>query len=368
MSRADSPTAGSRDTAASMVRTASHPPVIRYVDDARGARIAWAAAGNGQPALLAIAGWLSHLHLDWTDAEIGSFYRTVALRRRLIRYDQPGLGLADRIVSDYTLSGAVDHARRVLFACGEERVALLGRTFSGPVAIALARALPERVSHLILFGTAPRIVAGPGNPEGVPLRLADAVERLVLAEWGLASQTITSLMLPEVAPPVAARYAEYQRSCASPEVAAAMISALVHMDVTDLLPTLRVPTLVLHRRDDRIVNLAGGRLLAERIPGARLVVLEGSENVPYFGASEAIVAEINAFLSPSTTQLSDREVEVVRALAAGLTNQAIAEVLGISVATVARHLANIFIKLDVGNRTAAVAAARRAGALPTLSQ
>jgi pimeloyl-ACP methyl ester carboxylesterase len=252
---------------------------------------------------------------------------------------------------------------RVLDACGEERVAVLGRSFSGPVAIALAVTHPERVSHLVLFGTAARIVAGPGFPEGVPIRLADAVQRLVLAEWGLASQTITSLLLPEVSPAVAARYAEYQRHCASPEVAAALVKALVGMDVTDRLTAVGVPTLVLHRRDDRMVHLAGGRLLAESIPGARLRVLDGSENLPYFGDSDSIVAEIGAFLNPATAQVSRRELEVLNALALGLSNRGIAETLGIAEATVARHLANLFVKLDVGTRAAAVIAGRSTGLL-----
>lgn len=339
---------------------------VNYLQDASGAQLAWSAVGTGGPAVLAIAGWLSHLDLDWGDSDMGAFHRGVAARRRLIRYDRPGLGLADRVLSDYSLAGAVAHATTILDACGEQRVAVLGRSFSGPVAIALAVAHPERVSHLILFGSAARIVAGPGHPEGVSLGLTDAVERLVRAEWGLAAQTMTALLLPDVSQAEAARYAGYQRQCASPEVVAAMVAALVTMDVTHLLPDIRVPTLILHRRDDRTVPLAAARRLAHNVPGAQLRILEGSANLPYFGDRRAIVAEIDAFLAPPAIAITPRELEVLTRLADGHGNRAIAIALGISPATVARHVANLFIKLNVSSRSTAVLEARSLALLPSV--
>lgn len=327
--------------------------------------MAWAAMGaGGAPPLLALAGWLSHLSLDWDDPDVGAFHRALASRRRLILYDRPGLGLADRRPADYSLAGALDHASTVLDACGEPRIGVLGRGFSGPAAIALAVACPEQVSHLILFGTAARIVTPGDDGQGLSIPLASAIQRLALAEWGLAAQTMTALLLPEVTPSQAARYANYQRQCASSRVAAAILEAMPTLDATHLLTQVTVPTLVLHRRDDRAVPLSAAHYLAAEIPGARLVVLDGSENLPCFGDRRRILHEMDGFLAPVPRLLTTREVQVINGFAERLTNRAIASTLGISETTVARHAANIFAKLGVKNRTAAVVAARRLGQVP----
>ena len=294
---------------------------------------------------------------------MGSFYRRLAASFRLLRFDRPGTGLADRDVYDFTLERQLEYLQTVIVASGEEQVALLGRSFSGPLAIAYAVAHPERVSHLVLFGSAPRFVSAPDYPEGLSQALVDAVAKLVAAEWGLGSRTAADIMLPGLREDQLSWYSQYQLSSSSAEVAVEIIAQHTRWDVRNLLPRVRVPTLVLHRRDDRTVALAAARNMAAEIPGSRLKILEGQANLPFYEDATSVLTELESFLSPAASRLSLREQEVLQHLEGGHSNRTIAAALSISENTVARHLANIFLKLEVGSRTAAIRRGRTLGLL-----
>jgi pimeloyl-ACP methyl ester carboxylesterase/DNA-binding CsgD family transcriptional regulator len=270
------------------------------------------------------------------------------------------MGLSERALSDLSLDQQVRDARAVLEAAGEASVAVFGRGLGGPAAIALAASLPERVSHLILFGSGARVVH---RDAALPPRLAEALGLLSEASWPLASRTLAELMLPEARPEAVAWYAEYQQAVASPEVAAALVRSAAAIDVRDLLPKVRAPSLVIHRRDDRSASLEGARELAAGLAQSRLVVLEGSATLPYLGNWQAVVSAIRGFLNPTGGRLTWRERELLALLAEGLSNREAAARLGVSESTVARHLANAYLKLGVGSRSAAVARARAAGIL-----
>ncbi|GAC1571786.1 MAG: alpha/beta fold hydrolase [Candidatus Dormibacteria bacterium] len=338
-------------------------PIVRYAGTSWGPQLAWAMSGHGSPPLLAVSGLTTHLNLDWTEREIGEFWRELARRRRLIRYDRPGVGMADRFGADFSLEGELECLSTVLAASGESRVALFGRNMSGFVAMAFAALHPDRVSHLILFGTSAPFLASDDFPHGVDPALADAVERLVRAEWGIGSAAICQMIIPGAPPDAVRWHTEYQRSAATGQVVGDMIRSHVGADVSGLLGQIRVPTLVLHRREDRAVSLLAARHTAEHIPGARLHVLEGAENLSFYGDSRAVIDTINGFLDPATARLTLRETEVLSLAAEGLGNREIGERLSVSDQTVARHMSNVFLKLSVGNRRAAVAHARRAGLL-----
>jgi DNA-binding NarL/FixJ family response regulator len=192
----------------------------------------------------------------------------------------------------------------------------------------------------------------------VPEKLATAIEQLVLAEWGLGSKAMGELMMPNASAEQLTWYSAYQRTAASPEAAAAVIRDTIRVDVAEYLGQIRVPTLVLHHRDDRVLPLACGERLAAKIPGGRLLVLEGSATSPFFGDQEAVISAIESFVNPRAAVLTRRELEVLGRVADGLSNRGIACDLHISEDTVARHLANVFLKLEVGSRGAAVARAR----------
>ena len=338
------------------------PPAVHYLASAAGPRIAWAASGSARPALLVCAGWLSHLDLDWRAPAHGRIHRVLAGRRRLIRYDRPGTGLADRIAAPVTLEAETDILDRVVEASGETRVGLLAAGLAAPLAIAYAARRPERVSHVVLFGP-----AVPGLAGGAEARrlagLTEALSRLIRADWGVAAGALAELHLPAAEPAERADYADYQRLAAGPETAAGLLAGLAALDVSDLIERVRVPTLILHRRDSRVAGVAAARLLAARIRGARLSLLDGSEQLVSHGDVEAVLAEITGFLDPAISLLTPRELEILALAADGLSNRSIAERVSLSEHTVARHMANVFLKLDVSSRSAAAAYARRVGLL-----
>ena len=334
------------------------PAVVRQTASRSGARIAWSASGSRRPTLVVVSGWVSHVTSDWNAGEAGRFHRFVAARRRLLRYDRPGTGLADRDGYDFSLEGEIDVLLRVLDASGDDRVALLAHGFGGPVAIAFAARFPRRVSHLVLFNTAPRILAGPDHADGMDPALSSALEQLMLAEWGIASRTMCDLLLSDSAQQRQVWLADYQRSCATGEVAAAMFRALHSYDAQHLLAGLSVPTLVLHRRSNVLLGAGNAQLIAEKVPGAELRLLDGGDAYPWGADHEEVARVVNAFLDPPGPALTMRELDVMRMVAAGLSNRAIGQRLWITEHTVARHVANVFIKLEVSSRGAAVAALR----------
>ena len=339
-------------------------PVVRYATAADGSRVAWSTSGRKEPPLIHLAGWVSHLMMDWSEGEVGEFNRSLSAHHRLIRYDRPGMGLSAGEMADFTWERQLEQIDMVLDEAGEDRVVVFGKAFSGLLAIAYAARRPERVSHLILFDCAERILSAPHFPFGVSEKLAEAIHQLVLAEWGLGSKAIGELQMPNASATELAWYSAYQRMACSPEAAAAVIRATIHIDVSEDLPHVQVPTLILHHRDDRLLPLPCGERLAERIPGARLLVLDGSATLPFFGDQEAVISAIESFLNPHAAILTRRELEILDLAAAGLSNRLIGGDLHISEDTVARHLANVFLKLDVGSRGAAVARARKLELLP----
>ena len=328
------------------------------------AGLAYEIMGTGDPALLVIPGWVSHIDYDLSRPEICSFYQRLAGGRRLIRYDKRGCGLSDRTAGASALGvdAQVEDAVTVLDAAGVRRGALLAWSAGGPVAIALAARYPQRVSRLVLYGTYARLVAADDYPCGQPPEVVQSLRRLVLAEWGLGSRLLASVLVPETDSGFGAWFTGYLRSATCAEIAGELLSAIAGSDVRALLPALDVPVLVIHRRHDCKVDYRLGRYLAEHLPRARMELLEGVDHLPYRGDSQAITDAIDRFLCraepehpPSRAGLSRRECDVLRLVAEGLRNREIAAELGLSPATVSRHLVNIYGKLGIATRPAQLA-------------
>ena len=328
--------------------------------------LAYDGLGSGEPALVVAPGWVSHLALDWATPEIRDYYERLAQRRRVVRYDKRGTGLSDRPAGAeaYHLDVQVEDLRQVMDAAGLRRAALLGWSEGGPIALAFAAQYPDRVSHLVLYATAAEWVSGSDA------RLAarrQALTTLVRSDWGLGSRVFADIFLPERDEAHLHWFAEYQRAVMSPGVAADFLQAIYQVDIRPLLPRILTPALVLHRRHDNLIAFERGQQLAAALPHARFLCLEGEYHAPYFGDSVALTRAIDDFLKPEPAEvgsrepLSDRETEILGLLAEGLHNREIADRLGISHATVARHAANIFVKLGVSTRAAAAAVAFRRG-------
>jgi pimeloyl-ACP methyl ester carboxylesterase len=215
----------------------------------------------------------------------------------LVAIDDRGTGLSDPVaLSDLpSLEVRMDDLRTVLDTLQIERATLFGSDDGGPLALLFAVTYPERVDRLILFGTYAALSAGPDYPIGFPPEALDELATRVAERW--RSSFLMDLYAPDAAPETRQWLEQARANSASPGQAEALFRRGYLSDVRPVLVTIAAPTLVLHRRWDKIVPLAMGRYLAERIGGARLVELDGRDHLAYFGDYDALVAEIEEFLT-----------------------------------------------------------------------
>jgi class 3 adenylate cyclase/alpha-beta hydrolase superfamily lysophospholipase len=274
-------------------------PQTRYVRRGE-VSIAYQTVGGPGPDLIIVPGFISHLDLQWTDLGFSRFLERLASFTRLILYDKPGTGLSDPIPHVPTLEERIADIRAVLDAVGSERTALLGFSEGGPTCALFAATWPERTSALILYGSFAR---GRWTDEqlrnvGVTRSQYDRVMSGfagILDHWG--EGRLGRLIAPSATGELQRRFwAIFERAGASPAMARGLVEATMRADVTAVLRTIQAPTLVLHRSGD-VFPLGGGRHLAEEIPGARLVELEGEDHAFWFGDIEPILAEVEEFLT-----------------------------------------------------------------------
>jgi pimeloyl-ACP methyl ester carboxylesterase/DNA-binding winged helix-turn-helix (wHTH) protein len=253
---------------------------IHFCTSSDGVRIAYAAVGAGTP-LVKTANWLNHLEYDWHSPVWSPMLHELARDHRLVRYDERGNGLSDWDVKDISFEAFINDLETVVDAVGLKKFPLLG--ISGGCAISIAYAVrhPERVSHLILYGGFARGARRRESQRQV--EQVDAMSTLMRHGWGQENpafrQIFTSQFIPGGTHEQAQWFNDLQRMTTSPDNAARMMEAIANTDVTGLLPQLRVPTLVLHCRDDARVPFEEGRRMAAGTPGARFVALEGRNHV-----------------------------------------------------------------------------------------
>lgn len=333
-----------------------------------GAPVAWAATGDG-PALVVTGWWCSHLRLNWADAGFRDYIERLGLHRTVIRYDRPGTGLSGgasappaTLEEEYrVLAGLVD-------ALELDHFALLAGSSGCSTAAVFAARHPDRVDNLVLCGGYAR------GADISPPAVRDTLIAAVQTHWGLGSRVLADVFIPDSSARERAEFAEFQRRCATPEQAAASLRALYTFDCSNDLADITVPTLVLHRRDDRAIRFELGQDLAAAIPDAEFVAVDGANHFPWRGDRVQMANEVVAFLSGTPSErknpspapqveLTGREREVVALIARGMTDSEIARELVLSPHTVHRHVANVRIKLGVGSRAAAAAWATAHGVL-----
>ncbi len=262
---------------------------IRFCKTVDGVRIAYACTGSG-PVIVCPPPWIGHLELGWESPQIRSFFETLSANHTIVRYDRHGTGLSDRHRVEFSLQSELNQLDAVVTALGLERFALFSSSYAGAVGIAYAVQAPERVSHLILYGTQAKW------PAELKPEVRDAIIALVRAHWGMASRTIADMTLPDASAETIRWLALFQQKSAEAEMAARMYKFALDLNVTDLLPRIAVPTLVLHRRGDHSIPVDSGRELAAMIPGARFALLDGESHPPYFGDSRSVLEHIFDFL------------------------------------------------------------------------
>ena len=267
-------------------------PRIQYAKTADGVSIAFWTLGEGVPPYVwtpAIGG-PNRIELVWQWPEYRAYLERLAQKRRVVGYDLRGFGLSDRGVTDFSLDARVADLEAVADRLELDRFILSGVLDSGPVAIAYATRHPERISHLVLWCAWARywdVFSGSQY---------DVIRSLVDRDWELFTETMAHAMVGWSESEAASRVASLLREQTTPEVYRAAAEATSEFDVTALLPRVRSPTLVFHRRQFPLAGVGVARGLASRIPDARLVVLEGASIMPFMGDMEAVFRAIDEFL------------------------------------------------------------------------
>ena len=316
---------------------------------ADGTGVAYALTGTG-PFLVLAPGWLTHLELGWSLPAERVFHESLSRGRTLVRYDRPGCGMSDPHRGGYSWQLELDTLGAVVDALDTDHVDLMGTSIGAALAAQWASRHPEMVDHLILYGG---WVSGSqiGDPDG-----REHVKGIIRASWGLGSDLLADIYVPDADTATRRAYARYQRESASPETAVALLSLAYAVDLEDVLPRVRAPALVLHRDGDRAVPVAQGRALAAGLPTARFVELRGRSHLPAVGDTAAVVRPIRRFLGlpalreRSAVQLPPRQAEVAALVSAGLTNREIATRLGITERSAESHVERIRLRLGFRSR------------------
>lgn len=262
--------------------------------------IAYQVVGDGPIDLVLVLGFATHLELQWEAPPLARLFDRLSSFSRLIVFDKRGSGLSDPVSEVPTLEQRIDDVRAVMDAAGSERAALLGISEGGPMSVLFAATHPERATALVLYGAMARTTEAPDYPWGSPAdALLESAAEFIAPYWGREAKGTVELFAPSLAEDaeVVEFTARMERSAASPAMVQRIFEMFLDIDVRAILPTIHVPTLVLHRRGDRVVNWRAGRDLAERVPGARYVELDGIDHLPWAGDAEAVVGETEEFLT-----------------------------------------------------------------------
>ncbi len=266
-------------------------PRIQYAQTADGVSIAFWTLGEGLALIAPVGLVFSHIQLEWQMPELRRWYEGLARNRKLIRYDHRGTGLSERTEIDFSLEAQLLDIDAVVSRLGLEEFALLGIGDAGPATITYAVRHPERVSHLILFCS-----YAVGSWEArLPPQLR-ATFRLMDTDWELFTETASHVALGWEEGEQARRFAAFTRECTTPKALRTAYSQIAGVDVTSLLPHVKSPTLVLHRRQVPAPDVDVATGLASRIPDARLALLEGTSPFPPIGGVEPVLQAIDEFL------------------------------------------------------------------------
>jgi class 3 adenylate cyclase/pimeloyl-ACP methyl ester carboxylesterase len=261
--------------------------------------IAYAVRGEGPVDVVYIPNWTSHLEAVFDHPLLARYIHRLESFARLIYFDLPGTGMSDPVALDElpTMEEWRDFVRVVMDAAGSRRAVLLAHAVAAAVAIPFAATYPDRTAGLVLTNTSARLYRDEGYPFGFPERTRESGLAWWLEGWGTGRQL--ELTAPALAddPHELEAMGRLERFSTSPGVARVFFRMVAELDVREILPAVRVPTLVLHRAGDRYFRVEHGRYLAERIPGARYVELPGEDHYPFYGDTEAVVSEIRSFLT-----------------------------------------------------------------------
>jgi len=275
-----------------------HPPETMYARSGD-VNIAYQVIGDAPLDLVFVMGWVSHLEYFWREPSFARFLMRLASFSRLILFDKRGTGLSDRVPIHQlpTLEQRMDDVRAVMDAVGSERAALCGVSEGGPMCSLFAATYPEKTAALVMIGTYAKRIRDEEYPWGPTADQREHFFEIMREQWG------GPVGIDERAPSMANDpqfrdwWATYLRMGASPGAAVALTQMNAEIDVRHVLRSIRVPSLVIHRREDQCLKVEEGRFVAERIPGAKFVELPGNDHLPFVGDQDAILDEMEEFLT-----------------------------------------------------------------------
>ncbi|MBK9153931.1 MAG: alpha/beta fold hydrolase [Chloracidobacterium sp.] len=273
-------------------------PDTRYVQNGD-VNIAYQVLGDGEIDLVFVMGWVSHMEYFWEEPHFASFLQKLASFSRLILFDKRGTGLSDRVpLSELpTLEQRMEDVHAVMDAVGSERAVLIGVSEGGPMCSLFAATYPERTAGVVMIGTYAKRIRDDDYPWGVSSEDRDAFFDLMMRDWG------KPVGIEERAPSLAGDaefrewWATYLRMGASPGAAVALTKMNAEIDVRSVLPSIRVPSLVIHRRGDLCLKVEEGRYVASKIPGCKYLELDGIDHLPFVGEQGEILDAIEGFLA-----------------------------------------------------------------------
>ncbi|CAN5335338.1 hypothetical protein BH10ACI1_BH10ACI1_16160 [soil metagenome] len=273
-------------------------PETHYVQNGD-VNIAYQVVGEGDLDIVFVMGWVSHLEYFWKHHLFASFLNRLASFSRLILFDKRGTGLSDRVPLNQlpTLEQRMEDVHAVMDKVGSERAVLIGVSEGGPMCSLFAATYPERTTALVMIGTYAKRIKDEDYPWGVSQSDREAFFEMMQRDWG------NPVGIEERAPSMAADeefrhwWAEYLRMGASPGAAVALTKMNAEIDVRNVLPTVRVPTLVIHRSGDLCLKVEEGRFVAELIPACKYIELGGIDHLPFVGEQDEILDEIEEFLT-----------------------------------------------------------------------
>ena len=273
------------------------PPPTRYARSRDGVSIAYQVVGTGERDIVFVPQTISTIEALWEHPTVARFFERLGGLGRLVLFDRRGTGASDRTGLPATLEEQVDDVIAVMDAAGSERADLMAIMEGGAMAMVFAASAPERVRSLTLYAAYARSTWAPDYPAAWTEEEREASMARMLARWGDGS------LAPRFAPshgddPTLREWlGRLQRLSLGPGEAAACLALNGRLDVRHVLGAIRVPTLLLHRSGDAALNVEHSRYLAEHIPGARLVELDGVDTLPFLGDSDAVLGEVDEFLT-----------------------------------------------------------------------
>lgn len=336
----------------------SMEPQIEYAIASDGVRIATLAFGAGPPLLITATPPWSHVQFEYNIPAVRAWSEALGQHARVIRYDSRGTGLSDRDAFDLSLESQLRDLEAVVDHHDLDRFVIWGSIGGSPAAIAYAESHPDRATHLLLWGAYARAASFLGRPD------FRALTSLLTHNWELFADAYAQGAFGWADSATAEQYSKLMRASLTHQDMITAMRQMTAIDVTEQARALTTPCLVLTRRDAKYSGVREAREMASLIPGARLLVLEGSAQAPFLGDTAPVIEAVRAFMASdekphvprrAAATLTGRETQVLRLLAGGRSGKEIAAELAISLPTAQRHIANIYAKIGARGRVEAAA-------------